>query len=1087
MTAKRESSNSSGQTLSFFTMRNKLKRNKKCREPASGRSTEVITLALALAVSSCSDEGDSPTPAAAGVSERKVQPRQDQRKTCSVQDVKIAPIFLRTPLHSKRKVSSDACLCQSEEKLQTPVPPPPPPLPLPPHQHRLSPVVHLLEEDEDLQSTRRRHVSPSSLRSRLEEIKTSNPAFPVQTVFSTLQKKTSLQGFGSTVPQIPSTCLNYLDPHTKEHQGYCSPHSDNSLHPSSPQKRRRGGESSERVSKRLRCVGLDALSGQGVPESTVPAVRKQPSNSKLSRSHRLKQRSGSPTVLVNNPELNSEWINHSESDGRSPIIHDVLHREASYEDVLWTDKYSPQHSSEVIGNCGSVNKLQSWLKKWKLRADCDERRKVVERRDEDNSTDSWDCGDFQGEAVAEDHREDPLCNTMLITGPPGVGKTASVYACAQELGFKVFEVNCSSQRSGRHVLSQLKEATQSYLVETSGKDPLKPAYLNNYNTSTPKADTLPAGKPVPPKNVTSTSKKKNVGRSGLKGKSNPAAVTLTNYFKMTAKADHLHFGGPTPLEKQDGKKFSSPGSDQTVTPSKKKATSLILFEEVDVIFDDDVGFLGAIKSFMATTKRPVILTTNDPLFRERFSCSLEEILFRTPSVVSVCSYLQLVCLSQNVPLELDDVRSLLRHTCGDVRRCLLQLQLWALSGGGQAAQSGGCKEPIRVQYSYAAEDGDHLDSSLPPWDTSCTAAMLGLQPVTQKKLLNLLKCRRWSETDMNKLLRLLSESWRGGEPLLYNNLELLLPNRTSGQHLEKMTCSGLQRELAPPHSDPRVLQLKGDVSPKASATDRKPFRNMSRLSRRKYTATVFETTSTLKQKPQRTSLLLQGVHSRIPSSSDKTEQISDACLDALTDFFDLMSYLDISLPAAAPLYSGSCSPEAFVWTGAEIKDGLLDESNEEEEEGGSWSHERLLDIKAAAEGLGCHRCWWRVSQAWTEAQKQRHELGGERWERLVERVAFPAPPKRQSLRFSFQPLCGTSVSHRRYDLSRKVLSSESFSLLGNRRAVCVDYMPVLRSICRSHRAQQQEEEPNSTCVNYLRNIHLDLSKSTIQLLAEDFS
>ncbi|XP_060940915.1 ATPase family AAA domain-containing protein 5b [Limanda limanda] len=918
-------------------MRNKLKRNRTCREPARERRTEVITLALALAVSSCSDEGDSTTP------ERKVQPGQRQRKTCSVQDVRIAPIFLRTPLHSKRKESSDANLCQPEKKLQTPVLPPP----LPP---RLSPVVPLLEEDEDLVSTRRRHVSPSSLRSRLEEIKTSNPAFPVQTVFSTLQKKTSLQGFG-----------------------------------------------------------------------------------------------------------------------------------ASYEDVLWTDKYSPQHSSEVIGNCGSVNKLQSWLKKWKLRADCDERRKVEERRDEDNSTDSWDCGDFQGEAVAEAHRADPLCNTMLLTGPPGVGKTASVYACAQELGFKVFEVNCSSQRSGRHVLSQLKEATQSYLVETSGKDPLKPAYLNNYSTNTPKADTLP-GRPVPPKNVTSTSKKKNVGRSGLKGKSNPAALTLTNYFKMKAKADHLHFGGPTPLEKHVGKKFTSPGSDQTVTRSKKKAISLILFEEVDVIFDDDVGFLGAIKSFMATTKRPVILTTNDPLFRERFSCSLEEILFKTPSVVSVCSYLQLVCLSENVPLELDDVRSLLRQTSGDVRRCLLQLQLWALSGGGQAAQSGD---------SYAAEDGDHLDSGLHPRDTSCTASMLGLQPVTPKKLLNLLKasihCRRWSETDMNTLLWLLSESWRGGEPLLYNNLELLLPNRTSGQHLEKMTCSGLQRELTPPHSDPRVLRLKGDLSPKASATDRKPFRNISRLSRRKYTATVFEATSTLKQTPQRTSLL-QGVHSSIPSSSDKTEQISDACLGGLTDFFDLMSYLDISLPAAAPLYSGSCSPEAFVWTGAEIKDGLLDESNEEEEEwGGSWSHERLLDIKAAAEGLGSHRCWWQVSQAWTEAQKQRHELGGEMWERLVERVAFPASSKRQNLRFSFQPLCGTSVSHRRYDLSRKVLSSESFSLLGNSRAVCVDYMPVLRSICRYHRAQQQEEEPNSTCVNYLRNKHLDLSKSTLQLLAEDFS
>lgn len=51
---------------------------------------------------------------------------------------------------------------------------------------------------------------------------------------------------------------------------------------------------------------------------------------------------------------------------------------------------------------------------------------------------------------------------------------------------------------------------------------------------------------------------------------------------------------------------SAPNEEQ----SKKVATSLILFEEVDVIFDDDSGFLAAIKTFMATTKRPVILTTS---------------------------------------------------------------------------------------------------------------------------------------------------------------------------------------------------------------------------------------------------------------------------------------------------------------------------------------------------------------------------------------------------------------------------------------------------------------------------------------------
>ena len=34
--------------------------------------------------------------------------------------------------------------------------------------------------------------------------------------------------------------------------------------------------------------------------------------------------------------------------------------DSSVEDVLWTDKYSPQHSSEIIGNSASVNKLQKW-------------------------------------------------------------------------------------------------------------------------------------------------------------------------------------------------------------------------------------------------------------------------------------------------------------------------------------------------------------------------------------------------------------------------------------------------------------------------------------------------------------------------------------------------------------------------------------------------------------------------------------------------------------------------------------------------------------------------------------------------------
>lgn len=50
-------------------------------------------------------------------------------------------------------------------------------------------------------------------------------------------------------------------------------------------------------------------------------------------------------------------------------------------------------------------------------------------------SDPLDGIDFKGSS--DDEEENRLCNTVLITGPTGVGKTAAVYACAQELGFKV--------------------------------------------------------------------------------------------------------------------------------------------------------------------------------------------------------------------------------------------------------------------------------------------------------------------------------------------------------------------------------------------------------------------------------------------------------------------------------------------------------------------------------------------------------------------------------------------------------------------------------------------------------------------------
>ncbi|KAF3687533.1 ATPase family AAA domain-containing protein 5 Chromosome fragility-associated gene 1 protein [Channa argus] len=1012
-------------------MRNKLKLSKNCQDKFCqnkdhATATEAITLE-----SSCSNDAKSPegvsipmsakdrygsNPAsAAGLIAKKIQPVQEERRRCCTENIKITPIFLCTTQRSMSKGSRRSKLCEPADKKK---------------------------------SVRPTH-SCDSERLRGERL------LSTCTTSRLIERDAPLLG-------KPSSLQNSIS-----------------------NKRKQANRLSESVSKRLkvslsteRSVGVDHfhMPAQNVLESIVVPVKKQPSRSKLSRTHRLRQQSGDSVGLDSNYEGKPECTH------QPPITRDTLREVSSVEDVLWTDKYGPQCSSEVNGNSLSVNKLYSWLKKWKLRADCDDRRK--EKRKEENSNDSWDLGDFQGEAGADDDREENLGNTMLITGPPGVGKTASVYACAKELGFKIFEVNSSSQRNGCHVLSQLKEATQSHLVESSGKDPLKPAYFKNYTTTNcpTKSDTL-LGKLVHPKNVISTTKKRAAQNSGRKRKANSTIVTLANYFKMKVKADRLNFGGLSPSKKPDAKTLGnpSPSWDQTEPRSKKTATSLILFEEVDVIFDHDVGFLAAIKTFMTTTKRPVILTTNDPSFRERFGCSLEEIIFQTPSLASLCSHLQLVGLAENAQLEFNDVSSLLRLTQGDVRRCLLQLQLWVHSGGGRASQSRGLiKEPTYKWNLNATQGEESLELKLPPCETGCSASMLGLTHMTQIQLLKHLKSPYCSEADMTKFLMLLAESWRRCVPLLYSNLELLLPTgakATSVYYLDSVTSSGLASSENNVH-----IQLNENVSSNASAITCKFVRNVSRLSRRKCN-TMSDTTSPCRLKQR---ISLNGAPSTAPGSSDETKQKADRvdtdCLVALADFFDAISYIDAMLLAAGPLVSGPCRPEAFVWTGAEIKDGLLDEMSEEGSR--SWSQERLFNIQASVEGLAFHTCCCQMSESWTGAKKCKQEMEEKKKERLVERLGLPAASKRQNLNFTVQPLCTPSVSQRRYELSQKVFGSEYFSLLGNRQAVSVDYMPVLRAICRFQKAEKQKEEP-LRYLNYF-NTYLGLSKSTMDLLAEDF-
>lgn len=82
---------------------------------------------------------------------------------------------------------------------------------------------------------------------------------------------------------------------------------------------------------------------------------------------------------------------------------------------------------------------------------------------------------------------------------------------------QIFEVNASCQRSGRQVLSQLREATQSHQVDKKGINAHKPCFFNSCSSakSPSKFHSYICKKKKKKVDISSLKKITNVSSSGL--------------------------------------------------------------------------------------------------------------------------------------------------------------------------------------------------------------------------------------------------------------------------------------------------------------------------------------------------------------------------------------------------------------------------------------------------------------------------------------------------------------------------------------------------------------------------------------------
>jgi len=174
---------------------------------------------------------------------------------------------------------------------------------------------------------------------------------------------------------------------------------------------------------------------------------------------------------------------------------------------------------------------------------------------------------------------------LAVVGPSGCGKTSAIYGICEELGLKVLEVNPSTKRGGKDVIEMLGESTQSHTV------------LQDYSAIEMRNELEELERRATRRNKRQQQqhhkKKKGVPATGTAGGTKRKVGEESKESKENQKKKELEHL----LEQQQQKPVLS-------------KVSVILCEEVDILFEEDRGFWAGLNTLSKLSKRPIIITCN---------------------------------------------------------------------------------------------------------------------------------------------------------------------------------------------------------------------------------------------------------------------------------------------------------------------------------------------------------------------------------------------------------------------------------------------------------------------------------------------
>ncbi|KAJ4487676.1 P-loop containing nucleoside triphosphate hydrolase protein [Lentinula aciculospora] len=127
------------------------------------------------------------------------------------------------------------------------------------------------------------------------------------------------------------------------------------------------------------------------------------------------------------------------------------------DDALWVDRYRPKTFTDLMGNDRVAREAMEWLKQWDKCVFGKSNKGKKRRRD-----------DEEDNFNVNDPHQRPKQRILLISGPPGLGKTTLAHVIAKQAGYEVIEINASDARSGQIVDDRIRPTLETgYTVKSS--------------------------------------------------------------------------------------------------------------------------------------------------------------------------------------------------------------------------------------------------------------------------------------------------------------------------------------------------------------------------------------------------------------------------------------------------------------------------------------------------------------------------------------------------------------------------------------------------------------------------------------------